>query len=108
MVFGMSIEESERRSLEAGRKLAHPEPGEEVVITGCSGRFPDSDDVYQLRDNLYNKVDLISADARRWNLRKFSLTPISSLCGWCSSSSIKMPTDLALRLGPLYHPGFLV
>lgn len=71
MVFGINIEDSERRCRDAGRVLAHPEPGEEVVITGCAGRFPDSDDVHQLRDHLYAKKDLISADARRWNLREY-------------------------------------
>ncbi|KAL1110578.1 hypothetical protein AAG570_008106 [Ranatra chinensis] len=30
-------------ALESGRKLAHPEPGEEIVISGTAGIFPDSD-----------------------------------------------------------------
>lgn len=56
------------RSILAGAKLAHPEPGEEVVISGLSGRFPDSDDVYEFRDKLFDKVDLVSGDGRRWKL----------------------------------------
>lgn len=31
-----------------------------------SGRFPDADDVHQYRDNLLNKVDMVSCDNRRW------------------------------------------
>nr|XP_022920511.1 fatty acid synthase-like [Onthophagus taurus] len=40
--------------------------GDEIVITGMSGKFPDSNDVYHFRDNLFNKVDLVSGDYRRW------------------------------------------
>ncbi|XP_036142639.1 fatty acid synthase-like [Monomorium pharaonis] len=40
--------------------------GEEVVISGISGRFPDSDNMNQLRENLFNKVDLIKANHDRW------------------------------------------
>lgn len=31
-----------------------------------SGKFPDSYNIYHLRDNLFNKVDLVSGDDRRW------------------------------------------
>lgn len=31
-----------------------------------SGRFPNSHDVNHFRDNLLNKVDMISDDERRW------------------------------------------
>lgn len=63
-------EKSIPRSIAAGARLAHPEPGNEVVISGLSGRFPDSDDVYEFRDKLFNKVDLVSDDGRRWKLGK--------------------------------------
>lgn len=65
------------RSILAGAKLAHPEPGEEVVITGLSGRFPDSDDVYEFRDKLFNKVDLVSDDGRRWKLGQLERTIVA-------------------------------
>ncbi|CAK1589941.1 unnamed protein product [Parnassius mnemosyne] len=54
--------------LTSGHRLSHPLPGEEVLITGCSGYFPDSDSVMHLQENLFNKVDLISGDGRRWKL----------------------------------------
>ncbi|KAM3963796.1 fatty acid synthase-like [Aphomia sociella] len=54
--------------LTSGHRLSHPQPGDEVYITGISGYFPDSDSVMHLQENLFNKVDLISGDNRRWNL----------------------------------------
>jgi len=42
--------------------------GEEIVISGIAGRFPKSDNMNQLRENLFNKVDLVSANHRRWTL----------------------------------------
>lgn len=44
------------------------ESGEEIVISGIAGRFPDSDDMRHFQDNLFNKVDLITKDDRRWNM----------------------------------------
>ncbi|CAH2052769.1 unnamed protein product, partial [Iphiclides podalirius] len=54
--------------LTSGHRLSHPTPGDEVLITGCAGYFPDSDSVIHLQENLFNKVDLISGDGRRWKL----------------------------------------
>ncbi|XP_022831505.1 fatty acid synthase [Spodoptera litura] len=54
--------------LQSGHRLSHPPPGDEVLITGISGYFPDSDSVIHLQENLFNKVDLISGDSRRWKL----------------------------------------
>ncbi|GBP45813.1 Fatty acid synthase [Eumeta japonica] len=63
----MSIAQCEDR-LTSGYRLSHPEPGDEVYISGISGYFPDSDSVIHLGENLFNKVDLISGDDRRWKL----------------------------------------
>ncbi|KAF9408342.1 hypothetical protein HW555_011931 [Spodoptera exigua] len=54
--------------LQSGHRLSHPPPGDEVLITGVSGYFPDSDSVIHLQENLFNKVDLVSNDTRRWKL----------------------------------------
>lgn len=59
-------------ALEAGRRLAQPAPGEEVVISGIAGFYPDSDNVKDFGEKLFNKVDLISDDDRRWKLGKIS------------------------------------
>ncbi|XP_076226839.1 fatty acid synthase [Nomia melanderi] len=45
-----------------------PEPGEEVVISGIAGRFPESDNMAELKENLLNKVDLITDNYERWRL----------------------------------------
>lgn len=42
--------------LTSGHRLSHPPPGDEVLITGVSGYFPDSDSVIHLQENLFNKV----------------------------------------------------
>ena len=39
---------------------------EAMVISGMSGRFPDSDSTDEFAHNLYNNVDLITDDNRRW------------------------------------------
>ena len=44
------------------------EMNDEIVISGIAGRFPESDSIDELRDNLYNHVDMITEDERRWPL----------------------------------------
>lgn len=46
-------------------------PGEEIVITGMSGVFPDSENTQHFYENLMGKVDLTSEDGRRWKTSKF-------------------------------------
>ena len=43
---------------------------EDIVISGISGRFPESDNLDELKENLYNHVDMITADDRRWPMGK--------------------------------------
>uniref|UniRef100_H2Y3E5 Fatty acid synthase n=1 Tax=Ciona intestinalis TaxID=7719 RepID=H2Y3E5_CIOIN len=39
---------------------------ESIVISGISGRFPESENVEEFWTNLLNKVDLVTEDDRRW------------------------------------------
>ncbi len=39
---------------------------DDIVISGMGGRFPESDTVDEFAQNLYNKVDMIVDDDRRW------------------------------------------
>lgn len=39
---------------------------EEIVISGISGRFPEADNIDELKENLFNNVDMITEDSRRW------------------------------------------
>jgi fatty acid synthase len=47
--------------------------GEDIVISGISGRFPESDNVDEFAKNLYNNVDMITEDDRRWPLGQLIL-----------------------------------
>ena len=38
----------------------------DIVITGISGRYPGSDSIDELRDNLFDNKDLITEDDSRW------------------------------------------
>ncbi|GFR72957.1 fatty acid synthase [Elysia marginata] len=40
----------------------------DIVIAGISGRYPESDCVGEFRDNLFNKVNMITVDDRRWKV----------------------------------------
>jgi fatty acid synthase, animal type len=41
-------------------------PEDEIVISGISGRFPNSKNISDFGDNLYNKVDMVDDDEKRW------------------------------------------
>jgi len=43
------------------------ESEDDIVISGIAGRFPKSDNISQLQENLFNSVDLGSDEERRWN-----------------------------------------
>ena len=53
-------------NLQYGRWLSSTSAGEEVVISGMSGRFPGSDNVYEFRDNLFNKTELVTENETRY------------------------------------------
>jgi len=44
-----------------------------IVISGIAGRFPSSDNINQLRENLFNKVNLFRADHGRWKIGNVDL-----------------------------------
>lgn len=39
---------------------------DDIVISGISGRFPNSDNMAEFDFNLYNKIDMLDDDERRW------------------------------------------
>lgn len=41
-------------------------PDDEIVISGISGRYPNSDNIHEFAHNLYNKIDMVDDDERRW------------------------------------------
>lgn len=38
----------------------------EVVISGISGRFPESSTIKEFKDNLFNGIDMVNDDPKRW------------------------------------------
>lgn len=40
---------------------------DEVVISGIGGMFPESNNVDELKNLLFNKTNGITVDSRRWN-----------------------------------------
>jgi len=51
----------EHANIEEMRKLAA-----EVVISGLSGRLPESDNIAEFREHLINGDDMVTEDDRRW------------------------------------------
>ncbi|GFO07685.1 fatty acid synthase [Plakobranchus ocellatus] len=45
----------------------------DIVIAGISGRYPESENVGEFRDNLMNKVNMITSDSRRWEVGHLGL-----------------------------------
>uniref|UniRef100_A0A182XBL3 Fatty acid synthase n=1 Tax=Anopheles quadriannulatus TaxID=34691 RepID=A0A182XBL3_ANOQN len=43
-----------------------PCPGDEIVISGIAGRFPNSDNVKEYGYNLFNKIDMVDDLETRW------------------------------------------
>jgi len=66
----LKIKKDREIALIARRRLVKCVPGDEVVISGCSGSFPDCDGLPEFAENLFNKVDLITSDNRRWTSGK--------------------------------------
>ena len=69
----MNLNEIQQKELSSdnfryGRWLSSPPAGEEVVISGMSGRFPESDNVYEFRDNLFNKTEMVTENEKRWKI----------------------------------------
>lgn len=45
---------------------AKVDPEDEIVISGISGRFPNSNNMADFAYNLYNKVDMVDDKETRW------------------------------------------
>lgn len=43
---------------------------EEVAITGFSGRLPESSNIEEFKQNLFDGVDMVTDDPRRWERGK--------------------------------------
>lgn len=64
---------SEQREPEIKREAFSFRLKEDVVISGIGGRYPESDNIDELAENLYQHVDMITEDDRRWTPGLFGL-----------------------------------
>lgn len=48
------------------KKVYETDIDDEIVISGVSGRFPNSSNMAEFAHNLYNKIDMVDEDERRW------------------------------------------
>jgi fatty acid synthase, animal type len=39
---------------------------DDIVVSGMSGRFPNSDNIHEFEHNLYNKIDMADEEESRW------------------------------------------
>lgn len=58
------IESSQQRVVVNGNSLNSI--NDEIVISGISGRLPESNSIAEFRENLFAGVDLVTDDDRRW------------------------------------------
>ncbi|GFV70774.1 uncharacterized protein TNCV_1946841 [Trichonephila clavipes] len=63
----------------------------EIVITGISGRFPESDDVAEFSQKLYQKIDLVTDSKKRWEPAFFK--PLAP--------RVLPPRDVEVKVTPL-------
>lgn len=56
----------EEVSVDATGDHIHQIYNNEVVISGLSGRLPESDNIAEFREHLINGDDMVTADGRRW------------------------------------------
>ena len=57
----ISMEEEEMSKPDKGSGIL-----DEIVISGISGKFPESENMEEFSQNLFNGVDMITDDGRRW------------------------------------------
>lgn len=66
---------------------------EEIVISGISGRFPESDSTDEFRDNLFNHVDMITGDDRRWPKGNLSFISLPNILHSIHSKTFQTYTE---------------
>lgn len=83
---------------------------EDVVISGFSGRFPESANMEEFKENLLSGMDMVTADNRRWPLGisfNFSLEYSISCTSWFFVSMPKKSTcfihDIRVSMQKVVH-----
>ncbi|GAB1860823.1 Fatty acid synthase [Camponotus japonicus] len=60
---------------ETHRPYINIDSGDEIVISGIAGRFPNSNNMNQLQKNLFNNVDLSRTNHGRWKMGYLDIPP---------------------------------
>lgn len=47
---------------------------EDIVLSGIAGRFPESDNMDEYAKNLFDNVDMVTEDDRRWPIGKCKMS----------------------------------
>lgn len=58
---GIAAEEGD-----ANQFINYKQLPDEIVITGLSGRLPESSTIQEFKENLFNGIDMVNDDPRRW------------------------------------------
>lgn len=53
-------------SMDLGNHYNGSQQGDSVAITGFSGRLPESSNIEEFKKNLFEGVDMVNDDPRRW------------------------------------------
>jgi len=92
----------EHTNIEEMRDLAA-----EVVISGLSGRLPESDNIAEFREHLINAEDMVTEDDRRWEPGelKFFVYCIGQVfsIGTVAAYSAKYSTLVAYKILELFQ-----
>lgn len=64
-----SVEEETKKNQYYKINQRHDE--DEIVISGISGRYPESENLDEFWENLLSGCELVSADDRRWPVCKY-------------------------------------
>lgn len=70
---GISADSAPNTNVDYSRPKLSPKTwpiGEDIVISGIGGRFPESDNIDELSANLMAGVDMVTRDDRRWPVGK--------------------------------------
>ena len=62
-IMSMNLEKANKKVVPIVTLLRN---SNEIVISGISGRFPESNTIDEFAENLFNNVDMITEDDRRW------------------------------------------
>lgn len=64
LVPDVNVHPQENATYRSGRTWMNQD--DDVVISGFSGRLPESNSIEEFKQNLYDGVDMVTDDERRW------------------------------------------